>query len=97
MKDKLNITIRLADLDPMAMSVKLQEEEIVRSAEYNVNLVWSKWMEAYKKNKTSKEVLAMVAYQFAKMYLEQRRKSQATQEVLTQFEDELDQMLLKVE
>ena len=53
MKDKLNITIRLADLDPMAMSVKLQEEEIVRSAEYNVNLVWSKWMEAYKKNKTS--------------------------------------------
>ena len=94
MKDKLNITIRLADLDPMAMSVKLQEEEIVRSAEYNVNLVWSKWMEAYKKNKTSKEVLA---YQFAKMYLEQRRQSQATQEVLTQFEDELDQMLLKVE
>ena len=95
MKDKLNITIRLADLDPMAMSVKLQEEEIVRSAEYNVNLVWSKWMEAYKKNKTSKEVL--VAYQFAKMYLEQRQQSQATQEVLTQFEDELDQMLLKVE
>ncbi len=39
----------------------------------------------------------MVAYQFAKMYLEQRRQSQATQEVLTQFEDELDQMLLKVE
>ena len=90
MKDKLNITIRLADLDPMAMSVKLQEEEIVRSAEKCI-------LEAYKKNKTSKEVLAMVAYQFAKMYLEQRRQSQATQEVLTQFEDELDQMLLKVE
>ena len=44
MKDKLNITIKVANQRPLRMAVSLgEEEEEVRQAEYFVNHVWAKW------------------------------------------------------
>ena len=44
MKDKLNITVRLADQPPIAMrDVTLAEEETIRQAEYNINRLWETW------------------------------------------------------
>ena len=90
MKDKLNITIKVADLAHIGMQVTRKDEEAVRLAEYYVNRVWSKWM-------TSKDVLGMVAVHFAKLYVLEQRKNENTDEVLRKFEEELDRILLKVE
>lgn len=68
MKDKQNITITLADLKPIAMAVDPADEEAVRHAAYQVNKLWSTWRDRYS-DKTSEEVLALVAFQFARHYV----------------------------
>ena len=97
MKDKLNITIKVADLAPIGMSVIRKDEEAIRLAEYSVNRVWSKWMDDKPGDKTSKDVLGMVAVHFAKLYVLEQRKNEHTDDVLQHFEDELDKILLRIE
>lgn len=97
MKDKLNITIRIADLAPMPLRIDIATEELNRSAEYNLNRLYGKWYEQYKGSKSSKEVLAMVAFQFAKLYLEKAQENENANEMLLNFEQELDKILLKVD
>ncbi len=96
MKDKLNITIRIAGLAPIPLSINMKDEEIIRSAEYNVNQLWSAWSQRFK-DKSSSEILAMVAFQFAKLYLTLSAQEKETDEVLCEFEKELDDILLKVQ
>lgn len=92
MKQTQNITIRVADVAPMSMTIKPDTEEIVRKAERNVNNLWSTWRGQFSK-KSSKEVLAMVAYQFAKHYYELLDHIDAEQAVVAEFEAELDRLL----
>ncbi len=96
MKDKLNITIRIAGLAPIPLSINIKDEELIRSAEYNVNLLWTAWSQRFK-DKSSSEILAMVAFQFAKLYLTLSAQEKATDEVLSEFEKELDNILLNVQ
>ena len=63
-EDKLNITIRIAGQNPVALKINRADEERVRNAEYQVNRLWSRWLQRFP-DKNSTEVLAMVAYQFA--------------------------------
>lgn len=97
MKDKLNITIKVADLAHIGMQVTRKDEEAVRLAEYYVNRVWSKWTGDKPQDKTSKDVLGMVAVHFAKLYVLEQRKNENIDEVLRKFEEELDRILLKVD
>lgn len=92
MKETQNITIRIADVPAMSMTIKPETEEIVRLAERNVNNLWSTWRGQFSK-KSSKEVLAMVAYQFAKHYYEQVSVNEAEHAVVAEFESELDRLL----
>lgn len=48
-------------------------------------------------DKTSKDVLGMVAVHFAKLYVLEQRKNEHTDDVLQHFEDELDKILLRIE
>ncbi|MBD5171082.1 MAG: cell division protein ZapA [Bacteroidales bacterium] len=93
MKDrKQNITIRIADVEPISLTVKLEEEEMVRLAERQVNKVWSQWRSDFH-TRTSKEVLAMVAYQFAHRYYELLGAVKERDKILSDFEAELDRLL----
>ena len=83
--DKLNITIRIAGQKPVALKINRADEERVRNAEYQVNRLWSHWLERFPE-KNSTEVLAMVAYQF-----------EETGKVLEGFEKDLDRMLHGIE
>lgn len=95
MKDKLNITIRIADLAPIPLAIEMKDEEVIRNAEYNVNQLWSAWCQKFK-DKTSNEVLGMVAFQFAKLYQTLSNRENETEEVLEKFEEKLNQYILNI-
>lgn len=91
-EDKLNITIRIAGQNPVALKINRADEERVRNAEYQVNRLWSRWLQRFP-DKNSTEVLAMVAYQFAELYFNANRVAEETNTVLETFETELDGMI----
>lgn len=93
MKDKLDITIKVADLAPLGMSVTLKGEEDIRLAEYYVNLAWKKWMQSKRDDQESKDILGMVAIHFTKLYIQELRKNENTAGMLADFEKRLDEML----
>lgn len=74
------------------MSIKPADEEVVREAERSVNKVWQTWRAQYD-DKTSKEVLAMAAFQFAKLFFTLQHSVDARQKILDGFEAELDRLL----
>lgn len=91
-EDKLNITIRIAGQNPVALKINRADEERVRNAEYQVNRLWARWLQRFPE-KNSTEVLGMVAYQFAELYFNAVKVSEETDAVLVKFEEELDKML----
>ena len=97
MKDKLNITIKVANLRPLRMAVSLgDEEEEVRQAEYFVNHVWAKWMNDKAADQSESDVLAMTAINFARLYIQEYRKNEEAERELASFEDTLDKILLDI-
>lgn len=91
MEDKLNITIRIANQPPIPLTIKREEEETIRQAEDNVNRLWNSWSERF--NTSPGALLAMVAFQFAKLHaIQSARMSEATK-TLAGFDAELDALL----
>lgn len=94
MKDKLNVTIKIADQRPMSLSIDRADEEITRTAEYNVNWLWGQWREKF--GITSEESLARVAFRFSEIVIRQEKISKDAYKILEDFEAELDEILLDV-
>lgn len=92
MKTQQKITIKIADLGPISMNIAAETEELVRRAEYNVNKVWTAWRASFT-DYSSKQVLAMVTFQFAKRYFQLLEQVEKQQAVLDEFEKELDRLL----
>ena len=95
MKDTLNKTIRIAGHDPMPLQIQRNDEEIVRTAEYNVNRLFNNWTQRFKE-KSKSEILAMVAYRFAELLYTQNARLEQTNRLLESFEADLDKILLDV-
>ena len=70
MKDELNITLRIADQCPFPMTVSPQDEEYMRKAESHVNQLWDIMRRRYPE-RSSAELLALVAWQFARLNITQ--------------------------
>ena len=93
MKDRLNITIRIADQPPIALSnISPQEEEAAREAEYNINRLWNLWSRKFS-DKTPNQVLAMVAFRFAQLYFTQQHNVADVDKELENFNSQLDELL----
>ena len=92
MPHQQDISIKIADVPRISMTIPSDTEEVVRRAEYNVNKVFNKWKQDFH-DKTSKEVLAMVAFQFAKSYYQLRIHTETQQKLLEEFENELNRLL----
>jgi 23S rRNA U2552 (ribose-2'-O)-methylase RlmE/FtsJ len=76
----------------MYITIDRDSEELVREVEKNVNHVWSTWRKAYA-GKSSKDILAMTAYQFAKLYFSLQHSVESQEAMLKDFEGELDRLL----
>lgn len=93
MKDKLNITIRIAELPPFALQINRNEEEVIRNAEYNVNRLWRMWRSRFS-DKSSTEVLGMVAFQFAKLFTVLNKQADDLNAVIDRLNSQFDDLIL---
>lgn len=89
--NKRKIWIQLADANQIALSVNPDEEENYRKAEELVNTLWTKWMNRF--NSTSSDVLARVAFQFARLYLETYGENREVNDFLTDLNQQIDVLL----
>ena len=93
--NKVKIWIQLADAEnPIALSINPEEEETYRKAEELVNTLWKKWMNRF--NATSADVLARVAFQFARLYLEAYGENRQVNDFLTDLNKQLDALNTEV-
>ena len=92
----LNILIRIADVEPIALTIPRDEEANYREAEKLVNTLWNKWMLRFRNTSSSEEVMARVAFQFARLYAQVYRENMATSEYLADFEKKLDDIVIKI-
>lgn len=95
MNDKLNITIRIANQAPISLSINREDEEVIRTAEYNLNRLWNSWSTKFK-SKSPTEVLARVAFRIAELFITQAAVAKDTEDALNSFEARLDEILLDV-
>ena len=94
--NNLNILIRIADVEPIALTIPSNEEEGYREAEKLVNTLWNKWIDKFDGDNSSQRVMAMVAFQFARLYSKSYNQNVAVNDYLTAFEKELDEVVLKI-
>ena len=96
MDSKRKITIRLADYEKMPLiAPDAATEEIFRNAEKGINHLWAIYTERYP-TMDKGEVLAMVAFQFAKQYFTSKASEEAMKELLAGFEEKLNDLIVKV-
>lgn len=96
MKETIDISIKIADVKPIALTVKRQDEAFVRQVVYDVNNLYRTLDQRYGASRSSKELLAMALYHFAKGYKSLQLTASQTDEALKDFEGDLDQVLLDV-
>lgn len=92
MKKQQKITIRIADVGSFGMNIDADSEEVVRVAEKSVNKVWNAWRNEFSE-KSNKEILAMVTFQFAKLYYQLLEQVKRQQTLIDDFESELNRLL----
>lgn len=93
---KQNINIKIAELKPIPLQISLADESVYREAEKMVNGLWLKWMQLFRGKCTSEEVMARVAFQFARLYTEVRNANADVASLLDEFEKKLDDMVIKM-
>ena len=94
--EKQNIWLHLADTKAMPLSIDRADEATYREAEKLVNTLWERWMNRFSDSSTSHEVLARVAFQFARLYLESYQDNKSVNDYLTEFERQLDEIVVKI-
>lgn len=94
---KRSIWIQLADIDPMALSVSEADETIYREAEKMVNQLWDTWMKRYGEKSTSHELLARVAFQFARLYWVAYQQANEVNDQMADFERKLDELVVNLD
>ena len=95
-ENNLNIKIRIADVEPIALSIPAAEEANYREAEKLVNTLWNKWINRFEGEDSSQRVMAMVAFQFARLYSKVYNQNVAVNKFLTDFEQQLNDVVVKI-
>ncbi len=91
-----NIKIRIADVEPIALTIPRDEEASYREAEKLVNTLWNKWVSRFDGDNSSQRVMAMVAFQFARLYSKAYNQNVAVNKYLTDFEQQLNDVVVKI-
>lgn len=92
MNDKLRVTLKIADVEPIHFEIDRAEEIVYRKAEYHINKLWADWRQAHK-TKSSHEVLARVALAFAELYYRKSDQLESQAQMIDNFEQQLDSLL----
>ena len=92
----ISITVSLADLKRIPMSIDPADEGECRKAEGLVNALWNQWISLFNGTATSQEVMARVAFQFARLYLQAYEENANVDDHLKAFEKKLDELVVKM-
>lgn len=90
--EDFRITVRIADTEPIRFEIKRSEERIYRMAEYHVNKLCADWADADPMRSTA-DHLARVAMAFAELYYRKTAMLTRQQQMINDFEQELDRLL----
>lgn len=94
-EEKQKIWICLGDVKNVPLSVKNSDIDVYRKAEQSVNKLWGAWKTKFDRL-TSEEVMARIAFQFARLYIEAGSRNDEVNEALINFEQRLNDILVKV-
>ena len=96
MSDEIQyISISIADLPRIRLSIPNSQVPLVRRVEENINGLWRKWKERDDfRDKSSAEVLAMVTFRFAQLYYSNMEAVAHLEETLGGMEQTFDSLLL---
>ena len=94
--DKQKIWICLGDVKNVPLSVRQSDIDVYRKAEQSVNKLWGAWKTKFDKL-SSEEVRARIAFQFARLYIEANTRNDEVNDILTGFEQKLNDILVKVQ
>lgn len=95
MKEKQHITIRIADCAPIDLNIQPDKEALYRKIESEMNMIWAQWSSDFK-DRSSKEILAMVAFRYAQVYYDLLESINADKAAIADAEAALDRILLDV-
>lgn len=90
--------IQIAGQPPISLAVNSKAEaEAYHAAEDLVNKVWGQYDSKYKNDRTSPtEIMSMVAFKFAWLYLGCKGRNDNVANFLKEFEKKLDDIVVKV-
>lgn len=96
MSDEIQyISIRIADLPPIRLSIPRSQVSLAKRVEESINGLWSKWKERDDfRDKSSAEILAMVTFRFAQLYYSNVEAAAHLEETLKEMEQSFDALLL---
>lgn len=96
MSDEIQyISIRIADLPSMRLSIPASQVPLAKRVEESINKLWTKWKErAEFSDKSSAEILAMVTFRFAQLYYSNMEAAEHLEETLRGIEQSFDSLLL---
>ncbi len=95
-EEKQKIWICLGDVKNVPLSVRRSDIDVYRKAEQSVNKLWGVWKTKFDKL-SSEEVMARIAFQFARLYIEASTRNDEVNEILTNFEQKLNDIIVKVQ
>lgn len=90
-KDTVKLEINIAG-ELIKLTVPFKQQDSVRDTEKAINKLYSDWRVKYPR-KTSSELLAMIAYQFASFYYELSDRYETLAEGLSDVSGELDSII----
>ena len=95
-EEKQKIWMCLGDVKNVPLSVRRSDIDVYRKAEQSVNKLWGAWKTKFDKL-SSEEVMARIAFQFARLYIEANTRNDEVNEILTDFEQKLNDIIVKVQ
>lgn len=93
---KISISLPIANVAPIDVVIPQSMERMMREIAEGVNIMWSRLSVQYPKKK-SPDILAMVAFHFAKAYFEIAEEQRQQDELLAEALKKVDDILLRVD
>ncbi|MBP3288661.1 MAG: cell division protein ZapA [Muribaculaceae bacterium] len=91
MKDKLDITLKIADVE-LSLNIDRNEEELLREVAKQVNHAYEKYRQWFS-DSPSEEILAKVTLLFAKGFLQLKQQLTELDSLLEDFDSEFSALL----
>lgn len=86
--EKVNMFLNIGD-QRISLTVPFDRQDFVRNVEGKVEQLYRKWRQAFQ-SKTDKEIMAMVAYQFASHYSELKERYEQASELANRCLDHIE-------